>query len=61
MNRSILFLLGCIAISLSSCTAIGDVFKAGAWTAVIGIIIVVAIIFWIVSKVRGGGSNNTNS
>lgn len=59
MNRVILFLLACITISLSSCDAIGGIFKAGAWTAVIGIIIVVAIIFWIISKVRGGGNSKS--
>ena len=59
MNRSILFLLACIAVTFSSCQAIGDIFKAGAWTAIIGVIVVVAIIFWIVSKARGGGSGNS--
>ncbi len=56
MNKNFLFLLLLMAVTFSSCTAIGDIFKAGAWTAIIGIIIVVAIIFWIVSKV-GGGKN----
>ncbi len=59
MNRVTLVLLACLTLMLSSCEAIGDIFKAGAWTAIIGIIIVVAIIFWIVSKVRGGGSGNS--
>ncbi len=58
-NKQFLFLLLSIAITFSSCQAVGDIFKAGAWTAIIGIIIVVAIIFWIVSKVRGGGSGNS--
>ena len=57
MNKVALFLLACIAVTFSSCEAIGDIFKAGAWTAIIGIIIVVAIIFWIVSKVGGGGKS----
>lgn len=57
-NKQVLFLLLCISVAMSSCQAIGDIFKAGAWTAIIGVIIVVAIIFWIVSKVRGGGGNS---
>ena len=57
MNKIALFLLACITLTLSSCEAIGDIFKAGAWTAIIGIVIVVAIIFWIVSKVGGGNKN----
>lgn len=58
MNKIILFLLVIFTVTFSSCEAIGDIFKAGAWTAIIGIVIVVAIIFWIVSKVRGGGNNS---
>ncbi len=57
-NKQVLFFVLGISVLLSSCQAIGDIFKAGAWTAIIGVIIVVAIIFWIVSKVRGGGSNS---
>ena len=60
MNRVILFLLAFVTVAFSSCGAIGDVFKAGAWTAIIGVIIVVAIIFWIVSKARGGGGNSNS-
>jgi len=59
MNRNILFLLACITATFSSCQAIGDVFKAGAWFGIIIVIIVVAIIFWIVSKARGGGGSNS--
>lgn len=57
MNKILLFLLVLITVTFSSCEAIGDIFKAGAWTAIIGIVIVVAIIFWIVSKVGGGNKS----
>ena len=57
MNKVALFLLACLVVTFSSCEAIGDIFKAGAWTAIIGIVIVVAIIFWIVSKVGGGNKS----
>ncbi len=53
MNNRILVLLAVIAVTFSSCELAGGIFKAGAWTAVIGIIIVVAIIFWIVRKLGG--------
>lgn len=56
MNKNLFPLLLIMAVAFSSCQAIGDIFKAGAWTAIIGIIIVVALIFWIVSKVGGGKS-----
>lgn len=57
MNKNFLLLLLVISVTLSSCQAIGDIFKAGAWTAIIGIVIVVALIFWIISKVSGGNKS----
>ncbi len=41
-----------LTFSMSSCEAIGDIFKAGAWTAVIGIFLVVLLLWWIVGKMR---------
>ena len=43
---------------LSSCAAIGDIFKAGAYTGIIGVIVVVAIIIWVISKLFGGGRSS---
>lgn len=37
---------------LSSCQAIGSIFRAGVWAGVIGIVVVVAIILWVVSKLN---------
>ncbi|TZF86118.1 phosphatidate cytidylyltransferase (plasmid) [Pedobacter sp. BS3] len=37
---------------LSSCEVIGGIFKAGFYTALIGVVIVIAIIIWIVSALR---------
>ncbi len=56
-NKQVAFFLLGVTVLFSSCQAVGDIFKAGAWTAIIGIIIVVAIIFWIVSKVSGGNKS----
>ena len=39
-----------ILVSFSSCQAIGDIFKAGVWFGVIGVVVIVAIIIWLVSK-----------
>lgn len=58
MNKNFFLFLVFIAVTFSSCQAVGDIFKAGAWTAIIGIVVVVAIIFWIVSKVSGGGGKS---
>ena len=47
------FSLILLTFSLSSCEAIGDIFKAGAWTAVVGIFLVVLLIWFLVRKMRG--------
>ena len=43
-----------LTISLSGCAAIGDIFAAGAWTGIIGVVVVVALLIWLVSKFLGG-------
>lgn len=37
---------------LTSCELVGDIFKAGAYTAIIGIILVVVLVIWLVSRFR---------
>ncbi|RZK36240.1 MAG: hypothetical protein EOO57_07560 [Hymenobacter sp.] len=51
-----LFLLTLLVTTLTSCAAIGDIFKAGAWVGIIGVFFVVAIIWWLVTKIGGGGN-----
>ncbi len=46
-----LMLLAAIPV-LSSCEAIGTIFKAGMWWGFILVILVVGLILWIVSKSR---------
>ncbi|MFD2786230.1 hypothetical protein [Hymenobacter rubripertinctus] len=46
-------LLVLLTFSLSSCDAIGTIFKAGAWTALIGIFLLVVLLWFIVRKMRG--------
>jgi hypothetical protein len=41
-----------LVFTLSSCEVIGGIFKAGFWTAIILIVIVVALILWLVSRGR---------
>ncbi|WP_169447818.1 hypothetical protein [Daejeonella oryzae] len=40
---------------LSSCDLIGGIFKAGAYTGIIAVVIIIAIIIWIISRFRGRG------
>lgn len=46
------FLLIIMAITLSSCSAIAGIFKAGVWFGVIGVVVIVAVIFWLINKAR---------
>lgn len=39
-----------LVLILSSCSVVGGIFKAGVWVGVIGIVIVLIIIIWLVSK-----------
>ncbi|GAB2854286.1 hypothetical protein [Hymenobacter negativus] len=53
-SRFTLFLfLSVMATALTGCEVIGDIFKAGAYTGIIAVFIVVALLFFIVSKMRG--------
>lgn len=56
MNASRLSLfafLFALATTLTGCDAIGGIFKAGAYTGIIAVFIVVALLFFIVNKMRG--------
>lgn len=48
-----------LTLFLTSCAAIGDIFKAGAYTGIIGVIVVLGIVIWLVSKLFGGGGRNS--
>ena len=42
-----------LATTLTSCDAIGSIFTAGAYTGIIAVFIVVALLFFLVNKMRG--------
>ena len=46
-----LFLLAALPL-LSSCEAMGTIFKAGMWWGFILVFIVIAIIVWVISKAK---------
>lgn len=54
---SIVGMLALIATTLSSCELIEGIFKAGVWTGVIAVVVVLALIIWLIAKVFGGGKN----
>lgn len=45
-------LLILLMFTMSSCEIIGDIFEAGMWTALIIIVLIVALVGWIFSKLR---------
>lgn len=49
------FALVLMALTLSSCEAIGDIFGAGMWTGVIMVVLGIALVVWLVSKFFGSG------
>jgi hypothetical protein len=48
--NGILWLL-LLAVSLTSCRVVGGVFKAGMWVGIIGLVLVIALIFWVFRKI----------
>ena len=51
-----LALIALAATTLTSCELIGGIFKAGVWSGVIIVVIVLALVIWLVSKIFGGKS-----
>ena len=43
-------MLGFLTVTLTSCEAIGSIFKAGMWTGLIIVAIIIAIILYFVNK-----------
>jgi predicted lysophospholipase L1 biosynthesis ABC-type transport system permease subunit len=39
-----------LAVALAGCEAIGDIFKAGVWTGVILVILVIGVIVWLLTR-----------
>lgn len=43
-----------LTLFMTSCEAIGDIFAAGAYTGIIGVVVVIAFIIWLISRLFGG-------
>lgn len=41
--------------TLGSCQLIGDIFKAGVWTGILLVVVVVGLIIFLISRMFGGG------
>lgn len=47
---AVLFAL--LTFSLSSCDAIGTIFKAGAWTGIIGVFLIALLLWFVITRIR---------
>lgn len=51
-NLSLLSVLMIIMFTASSCEVVGGIFKAGIWTGVIIIVLIVVLVLWLIGKTR---------
>lgn len=49
-----LSLVALFVTTLSSCELVEGIFKAGMWTGVILVVVVIAIVIWLAAKLFGG-------
>jgi hypothetical protein len=47
-----LILASTVLLALAGCEMIGNIFEAGVWTGIIGVVIIVAIVLFIVGRMR---------
>jgi hypothetical protein len=47
-----LILASTVLLVLAGCEMIGNIFEAGVWTGIIGVVIIVAIVLFIVGRMR---------
>ena len=50
MKHSLSLMLMLSLVTLSSCQAIGDIFKAGVWVGILIVAVVVGLIIFLISK-----------
>ena len=37
-------------VALTGCQVIGDIFKAGVWTGVVLVIVIIGIVIWLIAR-----------
>ena len=53
LQKSVVFLsVFAVAMSLTSCQAIGDIFKAGVWTGIIVVVVIIGLIIYLITRAR---------
>ena len=41
-----------IMVFMSSCEVVGGIFKAGMWVGFIVVVLVIALVLWLINKIR---------
>ncbi len=54
---SLLAILSVLTATLTGCELAGDILKGGIWIGAIAVFVIVALIWWLVSKMSGGGGS----
>jgi hypothetical protein len=42
-----------LAVAVAGCEVVGGIFKAGMWVGIIMVVLVLAIVMWLIGKMRG--------
>ncbi|NIG54565.1 phosphatidate cytidylyltransferase [Chitinophaga sp. Cy-1792] len=53
MKKNVYPMAFALMMLLSSCSVIGGIFKAGVWTGIIIVAILIAVIVWLISRSSG--------
>jgi len=56
LRNPALTVLPLLLVTASGCAIIGDIFKAGAWTGIIGVVLLIAIVFAVARKFTSRGA-----
>jgi hypothetical protein len=51
-NKILLVMFVALTAMLSSCEIAGGIFKAGMWVGVVVVVLIIAIVLWLINKVR---------
>ncbi|AMJ64173.1 hypothetical protein [Hymenobacter sp. PAMC 26628] len=57
LQFSLFLLPGVLTSFLSSSDAIAGIFKGGAYTGIIGVVLVIALVIFVIRNIGGGGNN----
>lgn len=50
-----LFFLAAFLITFSGCTLIGDIFKAGVWSGILLVVVIIGLIIFVIAKMGKKG------